>query len=294
MNPTHLVAAMRPRQWTKNLVVFAALIFSLELFNTEMLLRAVAAFAIFCVLSGVVYLMNDLKDRELDRAHPLKKTRPIASGALRARHAVIAIFVLGTLALACAWLLGISFFGVSLGYLALNIAYSFALRNLVLLDVIAISTGFVLRAIAGARVLTDSGQMIEISAWLLMCTFFLSLFLALGKRRHELRHLGPGSRASLAHYSVELVDRLTAIALAVTVICYSLYTLWPRTVEHFGTEHLIFTIPVVFYGLSRYLYLVLQEDKGADPSEMLLTDRSILATIFVWIATVAWILYSTR
>jgi 4-hydroxybenzoate polyprenyltransferase len=285
---------MRPRQWTKNLVLFAALMFSPELFSLELLRRSAAGFVVFCGLSGVVYLMNDLKDRSLDAAHPRKRLRPIASGALGTRGALLAILLVGGAGLAGAWVLGRSFFAVAIGYLALNVAYSFLLRNLVLLDVIAIAAGFVLRAIGGAKVLSDTGPAVEISAWLLMCTFFLSLFLGLGKRRHELRHQGSDSRASLAQYSVELVDRLTAVNIAITVLCYSLYTIWPRTVEHFGTENLIYTIPFVFYGLSRYLYLVLEEDKGGDPSEMLLTDRSIILTVLGWFASVAWILYFAR
>jgi 4-hydroxybenzoate polyprenyltransferase len=289
-----VITSMRPRQWTKNLVLFAALIFSPELFNLELLRRSAAAFVVFCGLSGVVYLMNDLKDRKLDAAHPRKRLRPIASGALGIRGALLAILLVGGLSLGGAWVLGRSFLAVALGYLALNVAYSFLLRNLVLLDVIAIAAGFVLRAIAGAKVLSEAGPQVEISAWLLMCTFFLSLFLGLGKRRHELQHQGADSRASLAQYSVELVDRLTAVNIAITVLCYSLYTIWPRTVEHFGTESLIYTIPFVFYGLSRYLYLVLEEDKGGDPSEMLLTDRSIILTVLGWFASVAWILYFAR
>ena len=289
-----IFTSMRPRQWTKNLVLFAALMFSPELFNLELLRRSATGFLVFCLLSGVVYMMNDLKDRELDAAHPRKRMRPIASGALPGRVAMFAIALLGTIALAAAWLLGRSFFAVAIGYLSLNVAYSFVLRNLVLLDVIAIATGFVLRAIAGARVLSAAGPEVEISPWLLMCTFFLSLFLGLGKRRHELCHQGSDGRASLAQYSVELVDRLTAVNIAITVLCYSLYTIWPRTVEHFGTENLIYTIPFVFYGLSRYLYLVLEEGKGGDPSEMLLTDPSIILTVLGWFASVAWILYFAR
>jgi 4-hydroxybenzoate polyprenyltransferase len=238
--------------------------------------------------------MNDLKDRELDAAHPRKKARPIASGRLSPGGASSSIAVLLAGGLAAAAWLGMSFLWVSLGYLALNVLYSFFLRNQVILDVMAIATGFVLRAIAGARVLHEAGDPVEISAWLLMCTFFLSLFLGLGKRRHELRELGAGSRASLEHYSIELVDRLTSITVAVTILSYSIYTIWPSTVAHFGTENLVYTIPLVFYGLSRYLYLVLQEDKGGDPSEMLLTDRSISLTVILWIAVVAWILYRAQ
>jgi len=289
-----VLQSMRPRQWTKNLVVFAAIIFSLKMEEGDLVLHTIAGFLVFCVISGVVYLMNDIKDRKLDAEHPTKKFRPIASGELTTGGATTAIVILLSVGLAAAYWIGPSFLGVSVGYLALNVCYSFGLKSLVILDVMAISTGFVLRAISGARILDEAGSPVEISEWLLMCTFFLSLFLGLGKRRHELRKIGGGSRAALEHYSVELVDRLTAITVAVTIISYSIYTIWPGTVEHFGTANLIYTIPLVFYGLSRYLYLVIQEDKGGDPSEMLLTDKSILLTVLVWVSLVAWILYFAR
>lgn len=289
-----VLQSMRPRQWTKNLVVFAAIIFSLKMEEGDLVLHTIAGFLVFCVISGVVYLMNDIKDRKLDAEHPTKKFRPIASGELTTGGATTAIVILLIVGLAAAYWIGPSFLGVSVGYLALNVCYSFGLKSLVILDVMAISTGFVLRAISGARILDEAGSPVEISEWLLMCTFFLSLFLGLGKRRHELRKIGGGSRAALEHYSVELVDRLTAITVAVTIISYSIYTIWPGTVEHFGTANLIYTIPLVFYGLSRYLYLVIQEDKGGDPSEMLLTDKSILLTVLVWVGLVAWILYFAR
>lgn len=291
MTPILLLTSMRPRQWTKNLVLFAALIFSLRLLDQALLLRSIAGFFVFCVMSGSVYILNDLKDRKLDAQHPTKRLRPIAAGKLSPNSARIgwAILVLG--GLSAAWLLGPSFFAVSAGYLLLNLLYSFFFRNQVILDVMAISTGFVLRAIGGARVLQEAGSPVEISAWLLMCTFFLSLFLGLGKRRHELMALGSGGRSSLEHYSIELVDRLTAITIAITMMSYGIYTIWPRTVQQFGTQNLIYTIPIVFYGLTRYLYLVMEEDKGGDPSEMLLTDRSILLTVLIWFVTVGWILY---
>ncbi len=287
-----ILQSMRPRQWTKNLVLFAAVIFSLHLFDRELVLRAVAGFATFCVLSGVVYMLNDLKDREQDALHPRKKNRPIASGALSPPVAWGALVVLFSVGLFAASRLGTNFLIVSVAYVTLNILYSFVLRNMVILDVMGISTGFVLRAIAGGEAISTPESRVDISAWLLMCTFFLSLFLGLGKRRHELMAVGSSHRASLRNYSIQLVDRLTAITVAVTIMSYSIYTIWPDTVAHFGTENLIYTIPFVFFGLSRYIYLVVEEDKGGDPSEMLLSDRSILATVVLWILCVAWILYA--
>lgn len=295
MQPAILVLkTMRPRQWTKNLVVFAALIFSLQLTQVALLTRTFLGFLVFCGASGVVYMLNDLKDRERDAVHPQKRQRPIASGRLSPGTAWAALVVVACVAGLAAWRLGLPFLQVVMAYLALNVLYSFVLRDMVILDVMAIAAGFVLRAIAGAQVLAAAGHPVEISEWLLMCTFFLSLFLGLGKRRHELMAVDTAHRASLKGYSVQLVDRLTAITVAVTILSYSIYTIWPDTVEHFGTVHLIYTIPFVFYGLSRYLYLVVEEDKGGDPSEMLLTDRSILLTVLLWFICVGWILYVAR
>lgn len=282
---------LRPHQWTKNLVVLAAIIFAQRLTEVPLLVRALVGLGIFCALSGSVYLLNDLKDAAKDRLHPVKCKRPIASGALPTTPAIVGLVLLAAGALAASTQLGRGFTQVAIAFLALNVAYSFALRRMVLLDVMAIATGFVLRALAGTELLLGAGESVRISPWLLMCTFFLSLFLALGKRRHELEGVDHEHRRSLDHYSVELVDRLTAITVAVTILSYSIYTIWPDTVAYFGTDKLIYTIPFVFYGLGRYLYLVLMKDGGGDPSEMLLNDRSILLTVLLWILAVAWIIY---
>lgn len=291
MAPFEVLRSMRPRQWTKNLVVFAALIFSLNLGETDLLLRTTIGFLVFCALSGFVYVLNDLKDREKDRVHPKKRLRPIASGRLSVRDSVIALVVLLAGGFSVAAWLGTGFLATSVAFVLLNTLYSFVLRSKVLLDVIAISTGFVLRALAGAEVLIGAGTDVRISPWLLLCTFFLSLFLGLGKRRHELKSVSHEHRRVLRAYSVELVDRLTTVTVSITVLCYSIYTIWPETVENFGTERLVFTVPFVFYGLGRYLFLVTRRDKGGDPSEMLLTDRSIASTVVLWVLVVVWIVY---
>lgn len=287
-----ILKTMRPRQWTKNLVVFAALIFSMNLTQVDLLLRTIVGFFVFCALSGWVYLLNDLKDREKDRLHPVKQKRPLASGRLSAGAASVALAVLLVGAMSVAWQLGRGFMVSSVAFVLLNVAYSFVLRSKVLLDVIAISAGFVLRALAGAEVLLGAGLDVRISPWLLLCTFFLSLFLGLGKRRSELRSVSHDHRRSLRAYSIELVDRLITVTVAVTVLCYAIYTIWPETVANFGTESLVFTVPFVFYGLGRYLYLVSEEDKGGDPSEMLLTDPSIAVTVVLWVLAVVWIVYA--
>ncbi len=286
-----ILKTLRPHQWTKNLVVLAALVFSLNFDDAALARVAFEAVGVFCLLSGAVYLLNDLKDREKDRLHPIKRKRPIASGALPVPIALVAFLVILAGGLAAAALLGPRFLAVSAAYLALNLAYSFVLRSMMLLDVMAIAAGFVLRALAGTEVLVDAGADVRISPWLLMCAFFLSLVLALGKRRHELGAAEDGHRKSLRGYSVALVDRLTTLAVGVTLVSYSIYSIWPETVEKFGTENLIYTIPFVFYGLARYLYLVTERDGGGDPSEMLITDRGILGTVVLWFLVIVAILY---
>jgi 4-hydroxybenzoate polyprenyltransferase len=286
-----ILRTMRPHQWTKNLVLLAALVFSMNFLDSRLLVLSLEGVAVFCLLSGGVYLLNDLKDREKDRLHPAKKSRPIASGALPTGVALGALVVVLGAGLGWAAILGPGFLTVSASYLLLNIAYSFALRARMLLDVMGIAAGFVLRAIAGAEVLLDAGADVRISPWLLMCTFFLSLVLALGKRRHELGAVQDGHRKALRGYTVPLVDRLTTLSVGVTLLSYSIYSIWPETVEQFGTENLVYTIPFVFYGLGRYLFLVTERAGGADPSEMLITDRGILATVVLWFAAVLLILY---
>jgi len=286
-----IIQSLRPHQWIKNLVVLAALIFSLNFRDQRLLIIGIEAVLVFCLLSGAVYLLNDLKDREKDRLHPVKKNRAIASGRLPVAVAMVVLIVVLAAGFAGAAALGSGFFSVSLAYFGLNLAYSFFLRSLMLLDVMAIAGGFVLRAIAGAEVMLDAGADVRISPWLLMCTFFLSLVLALGKRRHELGAVEEGHRGSLKGYSVALVDRLTTIAVAVTLLSYSIYSIWPETVRQFGTENLVYTIPFVFYGLGRYLFLVTARAGGADPSEMLIADRGILGTVVFWFLAVVVILY---
>jgi 4-hydroxybenzoate polyprenyltransferase len=272
-------------------VVFAAPIFAREILDPSVAIHSLAGFVSFCLLSGVVYLFNDLRDRSRDAKHPRKRERPIASGRLSTTVAWIALGLLLPAAIALSAAVGRNFLGIAACYLLLNLLYSLLLRRLVILDVMGISAGFVLRAIAGAELLRDSGLEAEISAWLLLCAFFLSLFLGLSKRRHERSNVESSHRASLREYSMDFLDRLIGMTASVALVSYSIYTIWPDTVAKAGTDKLIFTVPFVFYGLARYLHLVLTEDKGGDPSEMLLTERSIILTVMSWIACVALILY---
>ncbi|HVQ31335.1 MAG TPA: decaprenyl-phosphate phosphoribosyltransferase [Vicinamibacteria bacterium] len=282
--------SLRPHQWTKNLLVFAALAFSKHLFEADALLRSVLAFAIFCGLSGAVYLVNDVADVERDRLHPRKKLRPVASGALGTRPATGFAAVLALICLGLAPLLGMAFLSAAAAYLVLNLAYSFHFKNAVILDVIAISLGFVLRAGAGAMAIS-----VRISDWLLVCTFLLALFLALSKRRHELVSLSdgaPGHRAILAEYSPYLLDQMIAVVTASCLMAYCFYTMAPETIEKYKTDRLSWTIPFVLYGIFRYLYLVHQKEQGGSPTDVLLTDRPLLVDVFLWALAVVAIVYS--
>jgi 4-hydroxybenzoate polyprenyltransferase len=285
----NLFRSLRPAQWTKNLLVFAGLLFGRRLFDPSAIVRAVAAFAIFCALSGVVYLINDIVDREADRRHPLKMGRPIASGALGVPVALAWACVIAPAALASAVALGWTFALVAGTYLALLVLYSGPLKNIVIIDVLTIAVGFVLRAAAGA-VAVD----VEISHWLLMCTVLLALFIALAKRRHEIVLLAGGARnhrAILGEYTPYLLDQMIAVVTASTLIAYAFYTISPETEAKFGTQWLGLTIPFPLYGIFRYLYLVHQREGGGSPADLLLTDRPLLVCVALWAAAVALIIY---
>jgi 4-hydroxybenzoate polyprenyltransferase len=283
-----VLSSVRPRQWVKNLFVFAALIFSHKLFSVDAG-RALAAFAIFCALSGVVYLLNDVADRERDRAHPKKRLRPVASGALTVPSAIAAAVVIGVLALGAATALGTAFVLTAAVYVGLLVAYSAWLKHIVIVDVLTVASGFVLRAIAGA-VAVD----VEISGWLLICTILIALFLALGKRRHEYLTLDAEAtrhRPILAEYSAALLDQMIAVVTASTVTAYALYTMSPETVAKFHTRLLPATLPFVLYGIFRYLYLLYRRQLGGNPSELFLNDRALIVNTVLWIVAVVAIIY---
>lgn len=272
-----LFVSLRPAQWTKNLILFAGLIFGGKLFDPASALAATLAFAVFCALSGVVYLINDVRDREADRAHPTKSRRPIAAGDISPAAALIFAAGLATIALTGAWVLEPRFFLVASGYVGLQTIYSIILKHHAILDVMTIAAGFVLRAVGGTVVIH-----VAVSHWLLVLTMLGALFLALGKRRAELTTLsggGSGHRRVLADYSPQLLDQLITIVAGATLLAYALYTISPETVAKFGTDRLIFTLPFPLYGIFRYLYLIHQRDGGANPSETLYQDRPILACV---------------
>ena len=284
-----LVEALRPGQWTKNVFVFAALVFGGRLFDRAAVLRALGAFAVFCAAAGAVYLANDAINREHDTRHPQKSARPIASGRLPVPVALAVSGTLAAAALGASALLSREFFWIVLAYLAMSFAYSAGLKRVFLLDVMIVAFGFVLRAAAGAAAVD-----VEISPWLLCCSFLLALFLALGKRRAELALLGEdakGHRLALEQYTVPLVDRwLTALSGA-TIVSYALYTQSPRTVEHFGTTNLLFTLPFVVYALFRYQQVVTRDGSGGDPGLLLVRTPSLLVALAGWAATAAVVIY---
>jgi len=284
-----LLRSLRPAQWTKNLVVFAGLIFGKKLFEAAAVWDAIAAFVIFCALSGVVYLVNDLADRESDRRHPLKARRPIASGALPVKAATGAALAIGAAALAAAYLVGPGFAAVAVAYVVLQMLYSGPLKHIIIIDVLTIAIGFVLRAAGGAVAVH-----VQMSHWLFVCTILLALFLALAKRRHEIVLLAGGAtshRPILGEYTAYLLDQMIGVVTASTLIAYVFYTISPETQAKFGTPWLGLTIPFPLYGIFRYLYLVHQREGGGSPADLLLTDRPLLGCVALWALVVALIIY---
>lgn len=285
----NLLISLRPGQWTKNLLVFAGLLFGQRLFEASAVGAAVAAFAIFCALSGVIYLINDITDRESDRQHPLKSRRPIASGAVPVSAAAALAAVLGVGAIGGSLALGPRFAAVASAYLVLLALYSGLLKHIVIIDVLTVATGFVLRAIAGA-VAVD----VEISRWLLVCTIVLALFIALSKRRHELVLLADGAtshRKILSEYSPYLLDQMISVVTASTLLSYMFYTISPETEQKFGTPWLWLTIPFPLYGIFRYLYLVHRKEAGGSPAELLVSDRPLLICVALWAVAVVLLIY---
>ena len=283
-----LLVSLRPRQWVKNLFVFAGLVFSQRLF-TASLWPALAAFAIFCALSGAIYLLNDVADRDKDRLHPRKRERPIASGLLAVPVALGGALALVVAGLVAAFALSPRFAVVALAYVGLLSLYSAALKHVVIVDVLTVAIGFVLRAVGGALAID-----VDISGWLLICTVLIALFLALGKRRHEYLTLegeAARHRPILAEYSAGLLDQMIAVVTASTVTAYALYTMSPETVAKFHTHLLPATLPFVLYGIFRYLYLLYRRQLGGNPSELFLNDRALLLNTIGWIVAVLLIIY---
>lgn len=287
--------AIRPAQWTKNGLLFAGALFSHNLLLSEVAWRSAAGFLCFCLLSGAAYVINDLKDLEADRLHPAKRLRPLASGSLSVGYAFGGLVVLLAAAGGIAAALGPGFALVAAAFLAVNLLYTIVLKGVVLLDVIFIALGFVLRAIAGVELIRPVDAGVALSPWLLVCTFFLALFLGFGKRRQEIvvhSDRALAQRAVLSQYTVELLDALTTLCAGTTLVAYAIYTIWPATVAKFHSQGLLYTVPFVAYGLFRYLWLVRVRDRGEDPSQVLVRDVPLLVNVALWAATVSLVLYT--
>jgi 4-hydroxybenzoate polyprenyltransferase len=283
-----LIKTLRPKQWTKNLFVFAALVFDGKLFQRGPLLRTVAGFVLFCLISSTVYVINDLVDIEKDRQHPIKRHRPLASGRLSPRVAILAAVLIAMVCLPLAVWLDWAFGLVAIGYVAVMIPYSFWLKNIVIIDVMTIAAGFVLRVVAGVTLV----HVVRFSPWLYVCTTLLALFLAVGKRRHELFLLqgnANGHRAILSEYSMQLINEMISILVSTTIIAYSLYTF---SAPNLPTNHLMMlTIPFVLFGLFRYLYLLHVKNEGGAPEDIVVKDRPMMAALGLWGLAVVLVLY---
>ena len=296
--PAAFMLSMRPKQWSKNLLVFMALFFTVEQAwdptdietAVRLLARTAVAFMLFSALSGVVYIVNDLMDREEDRLHPKKRHRPIASGKLPIPVARVAAVVIGVPALAASYLLEPLFGLITLVYLAIMLLYSFGLKKIVLIDVFSISAGFILRAVAGAVVI-DS----PISSWLYICTGLAAVFVVLSKRRSELAVAGDQAqeqRGILAAYTLPLLDQLITVAASAALVSYTLYTV---ASENLPENHaMLLTVPFVVYGLFRYMYLVQRKDLGETPEDIILTDIPLMVAIVLWLSTAGAVLIAYR
>jgi 4-hydroxybenzoate polyprenyltransferase len=282
-----LLRAMRPLQWTKNLLVFAALIFTRSVFEAEPLLRSIGAFVAFCAVSSGIYLINDVRDVRQDRLHPVKRLRPIAAGEVDPRRALLASTALIGGGWALAFGVRVELLLVLALYVAVMIGYNLGLKQFVLLDVILISLGFVMRAAAGAVAID-----VPISPWLYMCTLLLALLVGFGKRRHELltlEQMAAAHRQNLETYSVGLLDQIIGITAASTIVAYSMYTFESPTLPE--NHAMMLTIPIVVYAIFRYLYLLYRKRVGGSPELLLIRDRPMLVTVLVWVLASGAVLY---
>ncbi|MDO8490190.1 MAG: decaprenyl-phosphate phosphoribosyltransferase [bacterium] len=275
---------MRPYQWHKNVLVYAAVFFSAKFSHVDSVLQASVGFILFCILSSSVYVLNDLVDRKNDQQHPLKRQRPIAAGVVSVRLAVVVYVFLTSGGLFAGYLFSHQFFIIALSYCIFNIFYTFFLKNIVILDVFAVAISYIFRVLAGAVVIH-----VAITSWFLIASTLLALLLALGKRRHELLFLGEASsahRVCLPQYTVAFLDQLITIVTTTIIVVYSLYTMDEHTKIVLGTQFMPLTIPFVIFGIFRYLYIINVKEKGGNPSRDLLLDKSIVITVILWVAEI--------
>ncbi len=285
----HLLRTMRPKQWVKNIFIFAGIFFDAKIYRLQSLVHTLLAFMIFCLVSSAIYLLNDLADIEKDRSHPVKKNRPLASGALEPITAKVAMLLLLLVSIPSAFWLRSLFGIVVVIYATLMILYSFALKNIVIIDVMTVSAGFVLRVWAGTAVI----EVTRFSPWLYVCTTLLALFIALNKRRHELNLLAEEAinhRSSLKEYSQTLLDNMTSLVTSAALAAYSFYTFSaPNLPENHA---MMLSIPFVIYGIFRYMYLIHEKHLGGAPEDIILHDKPMLIALLLWALTAAIVLYT--
>ena len=284
------IESLRPHQWLKNALVFAGLIFSGQVTDAEMLLTALSAFALFCAASSAAYLLNDVLDRKADRRHPLKCLRPIACGRFPVSLAAPACALLATMAIIGGFTIGLAFGSLVTIYLLQNVAYSTFLKKVAILDIMAIANGFVLRAVAGAVAVS-----VTASPWLVICAMMLALFVACGKRRHEiglLREHAGDHRVNLTEYTPELLDSMMAVTGCAGVMTYVLYSLSDWAVARYESYALALTVPMVLYGVFRFLYLVHRRGFGGEPSRLFVSDKGLLINGLVWLAMTCFAVYA--
>lgn len=280
---------LRPLQWLKNLIVLAGLLFSQNLTDRTNIFLSLVAFLSFCLASSSMYVFNDVMDRHKDKQHPRKKHRPVAAGLIRPGAALAGSVLLAIAALGAAYTVKPAFISIVLLYMLLTVTYSIFLKRVVILDVVVIALGFVLRAVGGTVAIQ-----VPLSPWLLLCAFLLSLFLALGKRRHELLALGDDGaahRSILGDYTPPLLDQMISVVTSSTLVCYCLYTISERTRLAHGSTDLMYTIPLVLFGIMRYLYIIYGEDKGGSPEQLMVRDLPLLCCIVLWLVAVVFIMY---
>jgi 4-hydroxybenzoate polyprenyltransferase len=286
-----IIKLMRPTQWIKNGFVFMPLVFSAQMYYPSALLSTITMFAIFCLASSATYIFNDYMDMDQDQAHPVKKNRPLASGALN--PGIAFTLMLGLLGISFAAMVILEFnwqsFAVVGAYLILQVFYCVILKNVVILDVFTLSSGFLLRVLAGAAAID-----VEVSSWLVLCTFSVAILLALGKRRHEVLILGADAgqhRPVLEHYSVSLLDQLLQLVATSTFIFYCLYCVRDNPELGQNSDMMIVTIPLVTYGIFRYMWLIYHKKDGGSPTSLLLTDPPLLACATIWLVACSLIIY---
>jgi len=281
---------IRVHQWIKNIFVFVPILFSLHIFEEDYLLATIFAFLVFCLASSAIYVINDLVDIEADRSHPLKKNRPLPSGAISKSSALITAALLLVSVFWLIFYFNYEFILIVVSFLVLNVLYSFLLKNIVILDIFSIAAGFALRVLAGAFVIQ-----VPISSWLLLTTMFISLFLGVMKRHSELSIISEESNTSsrkvLAQYSLNFADQIATVAAAGVIICYALYSVAPRTISVFGTEGLIYTTPFVVFGIFRYMYLEYMSKKGENTTRIMATDIPMIVTVILYIIATVLIIY---